>query len=71
MGLSKRQNIPPPRKRKAKIMKKPILPILKYLYIALLGRKEATIFEPSRGGMGKKLKIARKIFIKIALLSIS
>ena len=57
------QNIRPPRNNIIKIKMKPNLPILKNLYIASPGRKEANIFEPSRGGMGKKLKIARKIFM--------
>ena len=45
---------------------KPYLSILRYLYIAFWGKKDASIFEPSSGGMGIKLKIARKIFINMA-----
>jgi hypothetical protein len=44
----------------------PNLPKLKYLNIASSGRKDATIFEPSRGGMGIKLNMARKILIYMA-----
>jgi hypothetical protein len=44
----------------------PNLPKLRYLNITSSGRKEATIFDPSRGGIGIKLNIARKIFIYMA-----
>ncbi len=55
---------------KIKIKINPNLPILRNLYMALSGRKDARIFDPSRGGMGIKLNTARKIFIKIAPVSI-
>ena len=45
--------------------------MLKYLYMAFSGKKEATILEPSRGGMGIKLKIARNIFIVMAFTKIA
>lgn len=64
----KDQNILPPRNISAKIIKNPILPILKYLNIAFSGKKDATIFEPSRGGMGMKLNIARNMLILIAYI---
>ena len=70
-GLRNLHNNPPPKNNSAKIMKKPILPMLKYLYIASSGKKEATIFEPSRGGTGIKLNSARNIFIIIALTKIA
>ena len=44
--------------------------MLRYLYIVLSGRKDAIIFEPSSGGTGKKLKIARKILILMAYTNI-
>jgi len=49
-----------------KINMKPNLPRLKNLNIASSGRKEASILEPSRGGMGIKFNMAKKIFIYIA-----
>ncbi len=48
----------------------PNLPKLKYLFIASVGKNEAKILEPSSGGIGIKLKIARNIFIYIAELNI-
>ena len=57
------QKILPPRKSKIKINIKPNLPMLKYLYIASPGKKDASMFAPSKGGIGMKLKIARKILI--------
>jgi hypothetical protein len=48
----------------------PNLPKLKNLNITSSGRKEASIFEPSSGGMGMKLKMAKKTFIYIALIKI-
>ncbi|GAH92553.1 unnamed protein product [marine sediment metagenome] len=44
----------------------PNLPRLRNLNIASSGRKEASILEPSRGGMGIKFNMAKKIFINIA-----
>lgn len=57
------QNILPPRNININIKIKPNLPILRYLYIASPGKNEASIFEPSSGGMGIKLKIAKNTFI--------
>ena len=54
---------------KIKIKIKPNLPIERYLCIAWNGKKEASIFEPSRGGIGIKLKIARNIFIYIVFMN--
>jgi len=64
------QNILPPKNRNKKININPNLPKLKNLNMASSGRKEASIFEPSRGGMGIKLNMAKKIFIYMALLKI-
>lgn len=57
------QKILPPRKRKIKMNIKPNLPIDRNLYMALSGKKDARILDPSRGGMGRKLNIARNMFI--------
>jgi hypothetical protein len=62
------QNILPPRKRKINININPYRPRERNLYMALSGRKDASIFDPSRGGMGKKLNIARNILIYIVFL---
>jgi hypothetical protein len=59
------QNILPPRNRKINININPNRPIDRKRYMALSGRNDASIFEPSSGGMGRKLNIARKIFIYI------
>ena len=44
----------------AKTIINPNLPMLKYLYIAFPGRKVASMFAPSSGGIGIKLNIPRK-----------
>jgi hypothetical protein len=70
MGFKKVQKNRPKNINIANIKKKPILPMLRYLYIVLSGKKEATIFEPSSGGIGKKLKIAKNMLILIAYINI-
>src|SRR4030043_943957 len=64
------QNTLPPRNINIKMKIKPYLPKFRNLNIASSGRKDASIFEPSRGGIGIKLKIAKKIFMYIAFLKI-
>ena len=43
----------------------PIFPMDKYACASLSGSSNANNFEPSSGGMGSRLKIARNVFILI------
>ena len=60
----------PPKKSIIKMNINPNLPRLRYLCMASLGKKDARTLEPSRGGMGIRLNIARNIFIYIAKIII-
>ncbi len=57
-----------PIKRRKKMMIKPKGSILIYFSRASGGRKPCKILEPSNGGMGTRLKIARRRFMKTAKL---
>ena len=41
----------------------PAFPMERYTFASFSGRINAKIFEPSKGGMGSKLNIARSVFI--------
>jgi len=45
--------------RRKKSINIPTLPMDKYLFAHSSGRKSAAILDPSRGGIGNKLKIPR------------
>src|ERR1035437_3121084 len=49
--------------KRKKIIKNPIELKERYIFASFSGKIKAKIFDPSRGGMGKRLKIARRIFI--------
>ena len=48
---------------KKKIIRIPKVPTERYIAASLSGKIKAKIFEPSSGGMGIRLKIARRRFI--------
>jgi hypothetical protein len=41
----------------------PILPAERYIFASFSGRIRAKIFEPSKGGIGIRLKIAKRILM--------